>query len=49
MFCDYFSLTLENDFYSGYSKPTQTYKNPILNGKDKFIIIKLEVWAFQDK
>ena len=46
---DYFSLTLENDFYSGYSKPTQTYKNPILNGKDKFIIIKLEVWGFQDK
>ena len=46
---DYFSLTLENDFYGGYSKPTQTYKNPVLNGKDKFIIIKLEVWCFQNK
>lgn len=46
---DYFSLVLENDFYSGYSKTTQTYKNPVLNGKEKFIIIKLELWAFQDK
>ena len=46
---NYFSLTLENDFYEGYSKPTQTYKNPVLNSKDKFIIIKLEVWGFQDK
>ena len=46
---DYFSLTLENDFYSGYSKPTQTYKNPVLNDKEKFIIIKLEVWGFQNK
>ena len=46
---DYFSLVLEDDFYSGYSKTTQTYKNPVLNGKEKFIIIKLELWAFQEK
>lgn len=46
---DYFSLVLENDFYSGYSKSTQTYKNPVLNGKEKFIIIKLELWSFQEK
>ena len=25
------------------------FKNPVLNGKDKFIIIKLEVWCFQNK
>jgi hypothetical protein len=46
---DYFSLCLENDFLSGYSKPTQTYKNPQLNSKDNFIVIKLELWTFQDK
>jgi len=46
---DYFSLTLENDLYDGYSRMTQTYKNQRLNGnKDKFIIIKLEVWTFQN-
>ena len=46
---DYFSLTLENDLYDGYSRMTQTYKNQRLNGnKDKFIIIKLEVWTFHN-
>ena len=46
---DYFSLALENDFYSGYSKTTQTFRNQVLNNKEKFIIIKLECWGFQDK
>ena len=46
---NYFSLTLENDFYSGYSKPTQTFNNPILNRAEKFIIIKLECWTFLEK
>lgn len=46
---DYFSLSLENDFYSGYSKTTQTFQNAVLNKNDKFVIIKLEVWSFQEK
>ena len=46
---DYFSLALENDFYSGYSKKTSTFNNLPLNKKDKFVIIKLELWAFENK
>jgi hypothetical protein len=46
---DYFSLCLENDFLSGYSKMTQTYKNPPLTPKDSFFVIKLELWTFMDK
>jgi hypothetical protein len=46
---DYFSLVLENDFYSGYSKSTQTFQNAVLNQNDKFVIIKMEVWSFQEK
>lgn len=46
---DYFSLSLRNNFLEGYSKMTQTYKNQPLNGvrKDKFIVVKLELWTFQ--
>lgn len=46
---NYFSLALENDFYEGYSKTTQTFNNQILNRGDKFIIIKLECWTFLEK
>ena len=43
---DYFSLTLTKDFLEGYTHTTQTYQNMPLSSKDKFTIVKLEVWAF---
>ena len=43
---DYFSLTLTKDFLEGYTHTTQTYQNMPLSSKDKFIIVKLELWAF---
>ena len=43
---DDFSLSLRNDFLEGYSNITQTYQNRPLSSKDKFIIVKLELWAF---
>ena len=43
---DYFSLYLRKDFYEGFSHTTKTYQNQCLNSKDKFIIVKLELWAF---
>ena len=43
---DYFSLALTNNFLDGYSKKTSTYDNDILNGEDKFKIVKLELWGF---
>ena len=46
---DYFSLSLRNNLLDGYSKKTQTYNNEPLNNRDKFIIVKLEVWGFKDK
>ena len=46
---DYFSLSLKNNFLDGYSKTTTTYQNKPLNNKEKFVIIKLEVWAFKQK
>jgi hypothetical protein len=44
-----FSLCIENDLLSGYSKTTQTFKNPTLGSKEKFFITVLELWTFQDK
>jgi hypothetical protein len=46
---DYFSLSLKNNLLDGYSKTTTTYQNKPLNDKDKFIIVKLEVWGFKEK
>ena len=43
---DYFSLCLRNDFYEGFSHTTHTYQNQPLSTKDKFIIVKLELWSF---
>ena len=43
---DYFSLALTKDFLEGYTHTTQTYQNMPLSSKDKFIIVKLELWAF---
>ena len=43
---DYFSLALTKDFLEGYTHTTQTYQNLPLSSKDKFIIVKLELWAF---
>ena len=31
----------------GYSKYTQTYENESLNNRDKFIVVRLEVWGFK--
>ena len=44
---DYFSLSLRNNFLDGYSKTTTTYNNECLNDKDKFTIVKLELWTFE--
>ena len=44
---DYFSLALTHDFLEGYSKKTQTYDNESLNKRDKFTIVKLELWGFE--
>jgi hypothetical protein len=46
---DYFSLSLKNNLLDGYSKTTTTYQNKPLNDRDKFIIVKLEVWGFKEK
>ena len=43
---DYFSLCLTKDFLEGYTNCTKTYQNMPLSTKDKFVIVKLEVWAF---
>jgi hypothetical protein len=43
---NYFSLSVEKDFLSGYSRSTQTFKNPNLSTKDNFFITKLELWSF---
>jgi hypothetical protein len=45
---NYFSLSLEKDFLCGYSRTTQTFKNPPLSTKDNFFIVKLELWTFWD-
>jgi hypothetical protein len=44
---DYFSLSLRNDFLEGYTQTTQTYQNLLLSSKDKFTIVKLELWGFE--
>ena len=44
---DYFSLSLRNNLLDGYSKPTKTYNNQSLNNKDKFTVVKMELWTFQ--
>ena len=46
---DYFSLCLKNNLLDGYSKTTTTYNNKPLNLKDKFVIVKMEVWGFKEK
>ena len=43
---DAFSLCLENDFWSGYTACTKTYNNLPLSKKEKFIVVKLELWSF---
>jgi hypothetical protein len=45
---NYFSISLEKDFLSGYSRPTQTFKNPCLSSKEDFFVSKLELWGFED-
>ena len=44
---DYFSLSLRNNLLDGYSKTTKTYDNKPLNDKDKFTVVKLEIWTFE--
>jgi hypothetical protein len=44
---NYFSISLENDFLSGYTKSTQTFKNPPLSTKENFYVKKLELWTFE--
>ena len=44
---DYFSLALTKDFLEGYTNTTQTYQNLPLSSKDKFMIVKLELWTFE--
>ena len=44
---DFFSLSIRNNLLEGYSKYTQTYENESLNNRDKFIVVRLEVWGFK--
>ena len=44
---DYFALSLRNNLLDGYSKETTTYNNESLNKKDKFTVVKLELWTFE--
>ena len=46
---DFFSLSIRNNLLEGYSKYTQTYENESLNNRDKFIVVRLEVWGFKKK
>ena len=46
---DYFSLSLRNNLLDGYSKTTTTYQNKPLTNKEKFVIVKVEVWGFIEK
>ena len=46
---DDFSLSLRNNLLDGYSKKTSTYDNKPLNDKEKFVIVKLEVWGFKER
>ncbi len=45
---DYFSLSLEKDYLCGYSRTTQTFKNPPLSSKESFFVKVLELWTFSD-
>lgn len=42
-----FSLSLDNDFWGGYTAKTKTYNNLPLSKKEKFIVVKVELWTFQ--
>ena len=44
-----FSLSLENDFESGYSKQTKTFHNPSLSlsPNNNFVILNIECYTFQ--
>lgn len=42
---NYFSLCIKDNMLSGYSKTTQTFKNPCLARNDNFFIVKLELWS----
>lgn len=44
---EYFSLSFENDFLKGYSRTTETFKNPNLTGSDNFFVKNLELWTFE--
>lgn len=46
---NYFSLSIDSDFLKGYSKTTQTFKNPPLTPNETFFISKLELWSFHDQ
>ena len=46
---DFFSLSIRNNLLDGYSKYTQTYENESLNNRDKFIVVRLEIWGFKKK
>ena len=46
---DDFSLCIQNNLTSGYSKETTTYNNQPLNDKDSFTVAKLEVWGFKER
>ena len=43
---DTFSLSLENDFYNGYTGKTETFNNELLSSQERFIIVNLELWSF---
>jgi hypothetical protein len=44
-----YSIFIKGDFDSGYTSPTQTFKNPKLTENTKFNIIRMEIWSFTDE
>ena len=44
---DCFSLSLDNDFWDGFTYTTKTYNNLPLSKNSKFTVVKLELWTFE--
>lgn len=44
-----FALCIDQDFLKGYTKETETFDNKPLTNKETFYVLKLEIWAFDEK
>jgi hypothetical protein len=44
---DCFSLSIEDDFWKGYTATTKTFQNPLLTQNESFTVVNVELWTFQ--